>query len=122
LKDQWQLLADMQTMDEGTLEARAIAPEDSPWFTGHFPGEPILPGIALLDTVCRAIRIAEQNRGRQVSIGKLRRVRFTRPVRPGEHFRVSLSSETTKEDTWVTFKISVEENIVCSGQVAVCST
>jgi len=33
-------------MTEDGMVARVTTDSGSPWFTGHFPGDPILPGIA----------------------------------------------------------------------------
>ncbi len=54
----------------GTAErmtASAGVPGDSAWYAGHFPGNPILPGIAILALVKEAIITAELREGRRVT-------------------------------------------------------
>jgi len=104
------------------IDARAYVPQDSIWFTGHFPNEPILPGIALLHTVYEAILREAKGRGESVKVSSLRRIRFTGPVRPGETLLLSLTSEDGNEETLFNFKVFVKENIVCSGLVTVTKT
>ena len=41
------------------ITASACVPADSVWYAGHFPGNPILPGIAILALVEEAIIEAE---------------------------------------------------------------
>jgi len=36
------------------LVASSTVPEDSPVFEGHFPGNPIMPGVLLLETMAQA--------------------------------------------------------------------
>jgi predicted hotdog family 3-hydroxylacyl-ACP dehydratase len=51
-------------------------PDDGPWFAGHFPGRPILPGIAVLALVAQAL-----------ALGPIRRIahaRFRSTLAPGE--------------------------------------
>lgn len=113
------MLSDVKRIASNALEARACVPQDSIWFTGHFPGEPILPGIALVHTVYQAIAWDAEDRGDVVSISSLRRIRFTGPVRPGETLLLSLTSEDVKRERLFNFKVAVKENIVCSGLVTV---
>jgi 3-hydroxyacyl-[acyl-carrier-protein] dehydratase len=122
LTERWKLLSEVKRIASNALEARAWVPEDSTWFIGHFPGEPILPGIALVNTVYEAIAWDAQDRGEAVHISSLRRIRFTGPVRPGEKLFLSLTSEDLSGERLFNFKVAVKENIVCSGLVAVAKT
>ncbi|HUZ62666.1 MAG TPA: hypothetical protein VMU82_03030 [Acetobacteraceae bacterium] len=54
-----------------------IAPDD-PCLAGHFPGQPILPGVLLLDALAVALRPA-----RPATL-VLEAVKFIAPVRPGQ--------------------------------------
>jgi 4-coumarate--CoA ligase (photoactive yellow protein activation family) len=57
-------------------------PEDHPALAGHFPGDPLLPGVAqLVDLVLPAVRRAWPALGPLVGA---RRVRFLAPLRPGD--------------------------------------
>ena len=62
--------------------------EESPFFSGHFPGDPILPGVGLLGLVLEAAAKWEQ---RSVALLGLRDFRLRRVVRPGEAIEVHLS-------------------------------
>ena len=53
-----------------------LIPDDHPTAAGHFPGEPIVPGALLLDTVVASIA------GTQDGI-MIRNAKFLRPVRHG---------------------------------------
>lgn len=66
---------------------------DHPALPGHFPGNPIVPGVVLLDRV-REAAVAELPGRRLV---KVTSVKFLRPLRPGQGFRVAL--ERQDEDT-----------------------
>ncbi|MDB5947771.1 MAG: dehydratase [Ramlibacter sp.] len=54
-------------------------PAGHPSLAGHFPGNPVVPGVLLLDHVLHAL---EQSTGRSVT--RLRQVRFVAPLFPGE--------------------------------------
>ena len=117
MKDQRHLLREVNTITPNEIEALAYVPTDSPWFLGHFPNEPILPGIALINLTQQAIIEDAAAKGEEVTFEALKRVRFTQPVRPGESLKVSIAREEAGGETLFAFKVAHEENIVCSGQI-----
>jgi 3-hydroxymyristoyl/3-hydroxydecanoyl-(acyl carrier protein) dehydratase len=115
LESQWSLLKEIKAVNHNYIEALADVPVDSPWFSGHFPGQPILPGIALVYMAEQAIIQDALAKGEQVQLHTLKRVRFTQPVRPGETLSLNIVSEEAGEDILFSFKVANKENIVCSG-------
>ena len=117
LESQWSLLKEIKVANNNYIEALADVPADSPWFSGHFPGEPILPGIALVYMAEQAIIQDALAKGEQVQLHTLKRVRFTQPVRPGETLSLNIIGEEAGEEILFSFKITNKENIVCSGAI-----
>ena len=115
LESQWSLLKEIKAVNNNYIEALADVPADSPWFSGHFPGQPILPGIALVYMAEQAIIQDALAKGEQVQLHTLKRVRFTQPVRPGETLSLNIVSEEAGEDILFSFKVANKKNIVCSG-------
>jgi 3-hydroxymyristoyl/3-hydroxydecanoyl-(acyl carrier protein) dehydratase len=117
LESQWSLLKEIKVANHNYIEALADVSADSPWFSGHFPGEPILPGIALVYMAEQAIIQNALAKGEQVQLHALKRVRFTQPVRPGETLSLNIAGEEAGEEILFSFKITNKENIVCSGAI-----
>jgi 3-hydroxymyristoyl/3-hydroxydecanoyl-(acyl carrier protein) dehydratase len=88
---------------------------DSPWFSGHFPNDPILPGIAQLGTVFDAILQAS---GQQLWVTGLNRVRFKKLVRPGEVLTILAAPAPNRPGTY-SFRITVDAQEVCVGMMMV---
>ena len=60
-------------------------PEDHPAFAGHFPGNPILPGVVLLDAVLQAIAAAT---GIALEACEIGAVKFLSPAGPGDELEI----------------------------------
>ena len=71
---------------EGAVYALSLPPEHEA-FRGHFPGDPILPGVVLVDW---AIRLGEAQFGPMGAFRGLAQVKFLAPVRPGDGLELSL--------------------------------
>ena len=61
---------------------------NEPQFRGHFPGNPIMPGVLILEAMAQVGGIAmlypEENRGKIALFGGMENVKFKRPVVPGD--------------------------------------
>ena len=66
---------------------RAIS-ADHPSLAGHFPGEPIVPGVVILDEVAAAL--AKWREGCQLT--GIRAVKFVLPLRPEQSFTICLTA------------------------------
>jgi len=86
--------------------------------SGHFPGEPILPGMALVHVVWQAIVREAGKRAEEITLTKLKRVRFTQPVRPGDHIAVLITVIEEGSESTYSFKVVSGENVICSGGIA----
>lgn len=120
--DRWKLLQEVRQTAPNILEASVTVPCDSIWFAGHFPGEPILPGIAIVHAVSEVIEQEAQKRGETVRTASLKRVRFTGPVRPGDTILLHLTSEDVRGETCFNFKVAHEDKTICTGQIVVAKT
>ena len=70
--------------------ALTIAPEH-PAFAGHFPGRPLLPGVALLAEVLELV-LADPALAALVGVApRIGAAKFLAPVRPGAQLTITLS-------------------------------
>jgi 3-hydroxymyristoyl/3-hydroxydecanoyl-(acyl carrier protein) dehydratase len=73
-------------------------PPDHPAFAGHFPGNPILPGVVLLDV---ALQIIANASGIALDICEISSVKFLSPASPGDELVIqhtALASGTIRFD------------------------
>jgi 3-hydroxymyristoyl/3-hydroxydecanoyl-(acyl carrier protein) dehydratase len=110
----WHTIERVEMSDTGEWRTEVHLPEDSSWFMGHFPGDPILPGIAQIgmasETVLRAL-------GEGFRIAGFSRIKFKKIIRPGEHLKICVSPKTNPAGLYP-FRILVGDEIACSGAMA----
>lgn len=80
---------------------------DHPSLPGHFPGNPIVPGVLLLDEV---LRTAEDWLGRAIHVRGAPQVKFVQPLRPQESARIQLALDSA------TLKFTVQKESVVIAQ------
>jgi len=73
---------------------------NEPFFQGHFPGRPVMPGVLLVEAMaqtCGALvldHLGDAHAGKLVFFMSIDKCRFRKPVVPGDtvHFHVKLSN------------------------------
>lgn len=90
---------------------------NEPFFQGHFPGNPIMPGVliveALAQTACAAALLLEENKGKLGVFTGIESMKFRRQVVPGDTLRL--------EAEYLVFKLGMAKIKVLAtvdGQVA----
>ena len=81
-------------------------------FLGHFPNEPIMPGVLLIEAMAQVGGVAmlypKENRGKIAVFGKIDKVRFRKQVVPGDQLVTRCDVIKTKGNMGV---------IHCAGKV-----
>jgi 3-hydroxyacyl-[acyl-carrier-protein] dehydratase len=101
--------------DSIDLVADVTVPTASPWFDGHFPDKPVLPGIAQLEMVFDLIR---QHAGRPLRLVEVNRVRFKKKIVPGDRLTV-VATPRQADDTAYAFRLENAEGMVTTGTMRV---
>lgn len=67
---------------------------NEPYFQGHFPGQPIMPGVLIVEAMAQtgavAILSLEENKGRNALFGGIDKLRFKKQVVPGDVLKLEV--------------------------------
>jgi 3-hydroxyacyl-[acyl-carrier-protein] dehydratase len=74
---------------------------NEPFFQGHFPGRPVMPGVLLIEAMAQTAgalvldTLGDEHAGKLVFFMSIDNARFRRPVLPGDtvHFHVKLTQK-----------------------------
>ena len=68
--------------------------ESEYYFKGHFPGNPIMPGVLIVEALAQtgavAILSMEENKGKNALFGGIDKLRFKRQVIPGDTIKLEV--------------------------------
>lgn len=110
----------LEIADDGASVAAVKAVSmDEDFFQGHFPGNPIMPGVLQVAAMCQASEALVRSRGVTGGVpflASLQRVKFRRPVVPGDVLRVESRLTAAGDNAW-TFdaKAAVRGETASSG-------
>ena len=66
---------------------------NEPQFLGHFPGEPVMPGVLMIEALAQtgavAILSVPENKGKTAYFGAINSAKFKRKVVPGDKLKLS---------------------------------
>ncbi|MFY8052407.1 MAG: 3-hydroxyacyl-ACP dehydratase FabZ [Armatimonadaceae bacterium] len=95
---------------------------NEPFFNGHFPGNPIMPGVLQLEMMAQisgiSLLLCPEYEGRLALLAAIDKARFRRPVVPGDVLLVE--AEVTKmrgPKGWVKCTATVEGKVVCEAEI-----
>lgn len=94
--------------ESGEVNARFVFGSDLELFGGHFPDDPVLPGVLQVEMVRAALNEATGARHRIVSI---RSAKFKRKVEPDETIDVALFSRPEESDVRVKATLKVGDEV-----------
>jgi 3-hydroxyacyl-[acyl-carrier-protein] dehydratase len=79
---------------------------NEPHFQGHFPGEPIMPGVLLIEAMAQTAgalvvdTLGEAMHGKLVYFMSIEDARFRQPVRPGDQVMIHVEKIHARKTAW----------------------
>lgn len=96
--------------------------EEEWYFKGHFPGNPIMPGVLITESLAQtgavAILSCEENKGKNALFGGIDKMKFKKMVVPGDRLKLEVKIIKQKGPIGIGEAIAtVDEKIVAKGEL-----
>jgi len=98
---------------------------NEPHFAGHFPDQPIMPGVLIIEALAQATgilafksEVGQPVTGQIYMLVGVDKVRFKRTVEPGDQLKLYVEVMTVKRGIWkFDCRATVEEQLVTSAEI-----
>src|SRR5437762_12652314 len=105
-----------------SVVARYRVTGDEAFLAGHFPGNPVFPGVLQVEALAQAGAVAvladDRFTGRLPLFGGIEKVRFRRIVRPGDELVLDVALERLGlRGAWGSCRASVDGALCCEGRL-----
>ena len=116
------------TIDEKLTAIKNVSVNE-PFFQGHFPGRPIMPGVLLLESMAQASAILfYESLGEKKPKGDViylfvgvDKARFKRPVEPGDQLLINTSIKRKMRNIWKFDCVATVGDDVCCTSEVMCT-
>lgn len=95
------------------IEVQRIIPADHLSLAGHFPGNPIVPGVLILDEVVDAL----EQLGESYQLQGFSSVKFSHPLRPDQPFYIHLTISDNPHQA--KFRCTLNGQLIAQGQMEI---
>jgi 3-hydroxyacyl-[acyl-carrier-protein] dehydratase len=95
---------------------------NEPYFQGHFPGYPVMPGVLIVEAMAQvggvAVLSAEEYAGKLALFAGIDNVRFKRQVKPGDTLRIEVELEQIRRGIGKgAGTATVDGELACRGEI-----
>lgn len=79
---------------------------NEPFFEGHFPNHPVMPGVLIIESMAQAAGVlvmhgmGENAHGKNVYFMTIEQARFRKPVVPGDILQIYCKKERSRGTVW----------------------
>ncbi|GAB4452029.1 MAG: 3-hydroxyacyl-ACP dehydratase FabZ [Armatimonadaceae bacterium] len=96
---------------------------NEPFFVGHFPDHPIMPGVMIVEMMAQAggilLLLNEEHHGKLAYLAGVDKARFRKPVLPGDTLIAEAHMLRARSGMgWMKTSAKVGETVICEAELA----
>ncbi len=95
---------------------------NEPYFQGHFPGQPVMPGVLIIEAMAQTSAalvvhsLGPHAEGKLVYFMSIESARFRKPVVPGDSLNVHVTKERSRGNVWkFSAEVKVDDVVVAEA-------
>jgi 3-hydroxyacyl-[acyl-carrier-protein] dehydratase len=96
----------IETVPDSNATAIKNVTMDEPFFQGHFPAHPVMPGVLIIESMAQTAAVlvvytlGEKSEGKLVYFTSIETARFRKPVTPGDSLHIHVKKERNRGGLW----------------------
>ncbi len=99
---------------------------NEPFFPGHFPGQPIMPGVLIIEAMAQIAGILAYRsgiEGKSMYFMSIENAKFRRPVIPGDQLKFDIRAVKQRGPVWkFQGSATVDEKVVAEAEITAMIT
>ena len=109
-------------IEENKITAIKNVTANEHYFQGHFPTEPVMPGVLIIEALAQAGAVAllskDEFKGKIAYFAGINNAKFKRKVVPGDRLRLEVELTKIRGKAGIGYGIAyVEDKKVCEGEL-----
>ena len=98
---------------------------NEPFFTGHFPDFPVMPGVLIVEAMAQVAGVLvlsqmEDRKNKVVLLAAVEEAKFRKPVRPGDTLRIEMKVARRKQTIAKMFGTATVDGAVVAEATMLC--
>lgn len=99
---------------------------NEPFFVGHFPGKPVMPGVLIIEAMAQTSAVlvvqtlGKNAEGKLVYFMSIEEAKFRKPVGPGDSLHIKVSKLQARRNVWK-FKCEAHVEGTLVAEATVCA-
>ena len=115
------LVDEIEIDSDGVCHAKYLVKDDEFFCRGHFPGNPIVPGVIQCEIMAQscALLVKDEIQGRTTLYTGIDKVRFKNIVKPGDLCEITATLKSRRASIfYCQAELRVNGNICCKGELS----
>lgn len=102
--------------DSNKLTALTNVTMNEEFFQGHFPSNPVMPGVLIVEALVQAYNITLVDNRSALKLSQIKKARFREMVKPGDQLTIKVERKVKDEFIFKT-EAYVKDKLACSAEL-----